>query len=325
MYDGGEVDVNDKNSIGRNKGDKSLIESDWTDTPTESQAQRPSNTALSSPPIEGDDAEDEEDLMAAYPPQSDKAQPESRRNEMGPDRQGDAVPDMSDQHNNKRKPYAMGGAIKMADDDQDLLMSDEPDGDHSEEPSSSYDESHDYGTRSGDPSEVDPHTGESESDMLQRHAMERASFAKGGPINPKLAESKKMPPMPDEDEDDATSLVGEIMSKRKKMADGGEVDGSESLANEIIAKRNSQPGARQNKRIGGSSDDQADLNRNSRESLNQEDQMSFNAGKKELYDDDQISAQPRDSNEKGDSKEADEENEHDGSIVSQIMKKRKKA
>lgn len=78
--------------------------------------------------------------------------------------------------------------------------------------------------------------------------------------------------------------------KAKRMADGGEVD----------------------------------LEANSEESPNNEDQMSFEANGKEQYDLDQLDEQPLDSNETGDAREEDEENDHDDSIVGQIKRKAKK-
>jgi hypothetical protein len=139
--------------------------------------------------------------------------------------------------------------------------------------------------RSGDPSEVSPHTGETEQDMMRRHAMERASFASGGEVtNPKLQQSHLEP-------DESDSLVQEIMKgrQRKKMADGGQVD----------------------------------LEGNSEEDLNNEDQMSYQAGGKEQYDLRQLNKQPMDSNEDGDSREEDEENINDKSDVEQIRRKMK--
>jgi len=85
------------------------------------------------------------------------------------------------------------------------------------------------------------------------------------------------------------SIADRIMQKRKMMAEGGEVD----------------------------------LAKNSEEDLNNEDQMSFDAGLKEQYDVDQISPQPMDSNEKGDSRESDAENMHDDDMIEQIRKRLK--
>ncbi len=83
------------------------------------------------------------------------------------------------------------------------------------------------------------------------------------------------------------SVADKIM-KKKMMADGGEVD----------------------------------LQDNADEHLNEEDDMSYDAARKKTYfDDSQISEQPEDSNEHGDSEEADSENEHD--MISKIRSKMK--
>ena len=91
--------------------------------------------------------------------------------------------------------------------------------------------------------------------------------------------------------DESDSLVQEIMrGRKKKMADGGQVD----------------------------------LEGNSEEDLNNEDQMSFQAGLKEQYDLRQLSKQPSDSNEDGDSRESDSENINDEGDIAQIRRKMKK-
>lgn len=89
------------------------------------------------------------------------------------------------------------------------------------------------------------------------------------------------------DDERSSSIAEAIMRKRKMMAEGGQVD----------------------------------LEENSEESLNNEDQMSFEAGDKEQYDLSQLSSQPEDSNEKGDSREAATSDKHD--MISQIRAKMK--
>jgi hypothetical protein len=86
------------------------------------------------------------------------------------------------------------------------------------------------------------------------------------------------------------SVADHIMSKRRMMADGGEVD----------------------------------LQNNSDEQLNDEDQLSFQAPrKKTYYDDSQMSAQPEDSNMKSDPEEMDSHDEHD--MIKNIRLKMKKS
>lgn len=85
------------------------------------------------------------------------------------------------------------------------------------------------------------------------------------------------------------SIAESIMAKGKKMASGGMVD----------------------------------LNANSEESPNMEDKYSFEANGKEQYDLDQLSGQPKDSNEHGDSREMSHENMDDESLVDAIRAKLK--
>lgn len=75
--------------------------------------------------------------------------------------------------------------------------------------------------------------------------------------------------------------------ENRRMASGG------SVADKIRRKRMAAGG-------------QVSLEDNSREDLNNEDQMSYRAGLKEQYDDSQISSQPGDSNEHGDDIDSDE-------------------
>ena len=107
---------NDSNETGRNSGNKSLKDGDWTDNPTVEQAQRPSQTKLSQPKGVGSDAmamrqrdmhDDEEDLGDSIYPESDRAQPIARDNEVGASSSGSDVSDMERQHNNKRAAYEM--------------------------------------------------------------------------------------------------------------------------------------------------------------------------------------------------------------------------
>lgn len=283
MPDESHADAHDQGRSGK----KALHDADWTGRPTVAQAQRPSPHPLSQPPgrsLMGSDEED--DLIESIGPGSPEQQPASRYDEEGPNRKGPAVSDMQRQHNNQRPPYAHGGIANKAPHQMGM----EHPGDDA--PDASMLESHDYGMEAGNPDETHPHTGETESDMLRRHATELAHFAHGGPagpMNPKLHESQ-MEPMED------MSMAKEIMHKRKlshggsMMAEGGEVD----------------------------------LERNSEEDLNNEDQMSYEAGKKEQYDLRQLKSQPKDSNEKGDAREEAEENQHDKSEVAQIRSKMKK-
>lgn len=112
-------------------------------------------------------------------------------------------------------------------------------------------------------------------------------FAEGGQVNPDLEESKKELTASDfmEDDERAESIAEAIMQKRRKFADGGMVD----------------------------------LEANSEEDPNEFYGENSDAAGEEQYDDGQISPQPGDSNETGDSREDESENKLD--MVSRIRAK----
>ena len=310
--------------------------------------------------------DDEADFGDRIYPETDRAQPVARDDEEEASKQGKDPSDMARQHSNGKPPYmkasenqysedeseedmnkiqsppgryADGGEVEMEpedsgmelderDDEGNLLSSDFPSGPHNKQPPGEYDAINDHDDISDGLDEESPHTGETEQDMLRRHADERAKFAKGGEINPKLEQSKLEP-------EEGESLVKEIMGKRKRMAgggltddisqlaplammamaDGGEVDEDEdedeSVAQSIRRRKKMADGG------------QVDLNNNSRESLNDEDDMSFEAGLKEQYDDSQISPQPLDSNLKGDPRVDPNYAYRDTSVVKAIRRKMK--
>lgn len=118
---------NDSKMVSHNSGNKAAHNDSWTDRSTVEQAQRPSKTPLSRPALRGSDAfsvryrdEIDEDLkrMSSMPPESDKAQPPSRYNEEGPDRQGPSTPSLL------MKKMAEGGMINdevsMQDAEDDM-------------------------------------------------------------------------------------------------------------------------------------------------------------------------------------------------------------
>lgn len=99
-----------------------------------------------------------------------------------------------------------------------------------------------------------------------------------------------------------------------KYAHGGEIeDHYDSIADHVMAKMRAKYAE------GG----MVDLNANSEEAPNYAYMDNHDAYMKEQYDLDQLSPQPEDSNEKGDSREDDSENEHDADVVSAIRRKMK--
>lgn len=130
------------------------------------------------------------------------------------------------------------------------------------------------------------------------------------------------------DRDAVNRHHSEDISDALLMADGGNVsleqstmDDTDSIADAIIAK------LREAKLIKSYADGgMVDLEDNARESNNVEDQLSYNALRKENYSESAAldTEQPEDSNETGDSRETDSENVHDRPIVEEIMRRKKR-
>lgn len=141
------------------------------------------------------------------------------------------------------------------------------------------------------------------------------------------ADDSEDQPQSEEEMEHEDSIAAAIMSKKERqaslqsdsdmdkmvrMARGGEIleDSPDILSHDSIHSDDS---------------DQADLRRNAEEDANEEDQLSFNALRKENYNESEGLNQldhPRDSNLKGDEEESDSENQHDR--VSRIMSKMNK-
>lgn len=232
---------------------------------------------------------DEEDhLMKSDAPAAYDAQPPKHDDEEGPDLQGPQVPDMADEHSNGRKPYAKGGMAEYGDRlEYDALEHPahlEEDDDQMSPSEDEFMANHfaEGGTASNPASRLDAGYGK----VIMK--------ARGGQVSPD-----------DEIQDeDHSSVAAAIMAKRKMMAEGGDVIGShDSIFTFPKAS-------------------QADLSRNADEDANEEDQLSFNALRKENYDEsdalDQLD-QPEDSNLKH--VEPADEDDHDR--VSAIRKRMK--
>jgi len=350
---------NDSKSVGRNSGDKALKDSQWGDDPTVRQAQKPSPTKLSQPKQRGSDAfsgrnsemhDDEADMTRRIKPETDRAQPVSRDNEYGPNRQGTPVPDMAAQHNNKKAPYnkeiedqyaidvananmkkaqsyAAGGRVEMEpkdhgdeleerDDEMNMQMDLAP-GKHGEQPASWRDEVDADGSGNDVP------------DMEREHSNGRKPYYMGGQTSGSA------------DEDSAVgryarggNIADEIMRKRKMMAEGGmlsedEMDTADNAEDGedtrmVYAKSSGGSGSSDMDKMRMMADGgQVDLEGNSEEDLNNEDQMSYKAGLKEQYDLSQLGDEPEDSNEKGDDREDFAENIHDDDMISEIRRRMK--
>ena len=322
----------------RNSGNKQPKNDSWTDSPTITQAQ--SNSGRMVKPIAGPRMvpsnafstrlyDKEGNLQESAKPGPYGAKPESDENEVGADRQGLDVSDMASEHNNGKRPYnkaiedqyaadvaeanmkrdssyAQGGPVmqpkdhgtelKERDEEAHLMIGVDPSEDEGRSMADGLDEE-------------DDRQGPAVSDMEDEHSTHRKPYAGGGEISDDEAnidDDMELNPAHDkhtmddsedqpEDEEEiehADSVAAAIMSKRKKMAEGGEVD----------------------------------LSINADEEPNHEDEMSFQALKKENYSEtaglDDLGDQPHDSNLTGDDEEHDSENAHD--MVSKIRAKMQK-
>lgn len=330
MADGGKVEISakdedrpmpdeshaDRGSQSRNSGNKPSKNDDWEDKSTIEQAQRPSPTKLSQPKPMGSDSfskrdktmrDQEEDFIDSTPPESDRAQPQSRYDEEGPNRQGPEVSDMQKQHNNKRSAYekqveheyaqdiasaemkkaqklAYGGPVmepkdsgielSERDDESDMQSRLSP-ASPSTQPPSKYDE------------EDADSFGNPVPDMERQHNNGRPPYYKGGNIEREMMDQ----PEPEADEEKHTSIAAAIMAKRKKMFDGGRVD-----------------------------DDMVDIDQNGEEEPNRYYHQNEDYVLKENYDKDMDGvSQPMDSNEQNDVLDDEDENNRD--MISKIQQK----
>ena len=242
--------------------------------------------------------EDERHLMDSEDPSEDEGAGNARnRNELGPNRQGDEVPDMEDQHNSGRKPYFMGGpAVKkdhphlMFEDDEDNM-----DGDMEMNPAHDHwsgDDSSDQGDMDKD---ADFYDNDKWDDSSEPNSIAAAIMSRRKGVDPEVGS-----------ESDTDEMA--------RMAEGGvagdAIGESDSLFD--FAKRRKPSAIRSHDSIYSDDSSQADMRRNHDEDANEEDQLSFNALRKENYNSSNLDVEnPKDSAQMGDSEETDSENEHD--------------
>lgn len=301
------ADEQDMSELSRNRGDKPAREDNWTDQPTVKQAQKPSITRLSQPRIVGSDAfsvrrredvEQDKDAMDSMAPSSPKDQPQARDNEEEATKHGDEVPALH------MKRMAEGGKINDRVSMRDAEM------DEVEHPE---------GLESDD-DDMSP----SEDEIMSNHMQ---ALARGGEVSPE----------PEEEMEHHDSIAAAIMARRDRlhqMIDSGSMDEDHAAADHMASGGSVESGSRDmNYADGGEingmdsiyahpDEDQADLRRNAEEDANMEDQSSYDALRKENYSEseglDELDS-PRDSAQKGDSREEDEENKHD--MISSIRNK----
>jgi hypothetical protein len=230
--------------------------------------------------IQEREREDEAHLMSMEEPSEDEGRADAMsRNEMSPNRHGDEVPDMEDEHSTGRKPYAGGGRI--GDDIENM--------DHDMELNPAH------GKYSKDDSEDQP----SEEEHEERYnSIAAACMARMQQRAQQYSDS-------DIDEQMRLASGGSVESGSRDMnyAEGGEIL-KHSNSSDIKSKRS----------IDSDDSSQVDLSRNADEDANEEDQLSYNSLRKENYNESEGLAkldQPRDSNLKGDSEEDESENKYD--------------
>ncbi len=289
LYDGGLVDTNDKNEISRNKGKKASQQDKWTDRPTKAQAQKPSRTPLSEP------------KMA----ESGVIRTTLRRNEHDlmhtiPPESPKAQPThtLDEERPNRSGPkvhpmkmMAKGGEIDLEDEDHDA-----------QEHHASEDSEYGGNAENDDAPEDSPLAGLTDEETQPVDEFMAGHFAKGGHIP--------------EDEDNYAddghhdSIAAAIMARRDRLHD--EIDSG--AHDEDLAAAYAEGG-------------EVDLAHNAEEEPNNEDQMSFEALKKENYSEsdglDDLD-QPTDSNEHGDEREDETHDKNDrvSSIRSKMKSKR---
>lgn len=307
----------DKLMESHNEAKKALLNSGWTDRPTERQAQANNGRMvkpIKQPRMVPSDAfstrlrDEEADLEMSAKPGPYGEQPSRHDDEEGPDRQGPDNVDKAKPHSGP-KAYAKGGKIEKSDYNKPMheaikhpnaLSHDEMDLEDSESPSE-------------DEGSANAHMRDEEGQNRQ------------GPMH------KKMPPHylasrmyhddeANEDHDEEMNAAsfaegGHIGESQDNYADDGEHD---SIAAACMARRD-----RLHAEIDSGAHDldeaammaeggEVDLSINHDEEPNNEDQMSFQALKKENYNSSNLDVeQPEDSNLMGDSEEDESENKHD--------------
>ena len=211
--------------------------------------------------------------------------------------------DPGDEDDDGKALMAQGGRMEPRDNHEELIERDDEAHLQSEE-APSEDEGSSEAHSLNEDDEMGHNSGR--IDMEDEHSNGRKPYAQGGNVDM----HKEMDDQPDDEAqmEHAASIAAAIMAKRAHkqfMAIGG------------IASKDS---------IDSDDSSQVDLSRNADEDANEEDQLSFNALRKENYSESaglKKLDQPSDSNETNDPREDESENKHDKSIVSKIMKKRK--
>lgn len=263
---------------------------------------------------------------------SKKAFDENVKSEMDagkPQKQSLAIAYSVKRQAGKKKKMASGGKVDISAHDESRPM---PDDLHADKASAMRQEDRPRGDvpidfASEKRASIDGPVTSEEMDMIREYRRGKM-MAEGGEIS---ALDEHMSGI-----DDAASMRDEhmLMGKRPSMmaerraggkypdADSARTDRDEDMLEQSLPEDEYSKKGRINYADGG----EVDLSRNADEDPNYEDDLSFNALRKENYSEsaglDELDS-PMDSGQHGDEREIDSEDEHDGRLVSKIRSKMK--
>ena len=330
MYaEGGEISANnekrpmpeneyfDREEVSRNAHRRDNGADGWTDNPTIKQAQKNNGREvlrIKHPKMVPSDVfstrlrDEEDDLQMSAKPGPYGEQPPRHDDEEGPNRQGPRVPDMEDEHSTRRKPYAKGGKVEQSDYSHrpNKYEDDLTDIPPSEDEGSAMAHSHnEEGPDRQGPDISDHEQPHSEHDRMFRDNEHTQPDDMNPADHPNADEHSDDQPEDESQLMHEASIAAAIMAKRRRFARGGAILSEDSMET--------------------TDDDQADVLRNAEEDANMEDKASFDALRKENYDEEDALRQadnPSDAAMHGDEEEMSSHDSHD--MVSEIRRKMKK-
>jgi len=329
MAEGGEISAHDEKrpmpndayhdskEVHHNEQKKPLMHTNWTNAPEDKMAQKPKIQPLSQPKMVQSSV-----IKAKRQGQSDEipsshinskladierhlqemAKPESESHPQDWTKEEDAKkmgksPDMAPEHSTHKKPYAKGGMIESSDEHphENKYMDDIEDLTPSHDEGDMYAEEHDE--------EGQNRQGPAVPDMEHPHnKYQRKLYAQGGEVD--IHHDMMEQPEDEEQEEHQNSIAAAVMARMKRK--------QESMSGD--------PGYPVKMAEGG----EVDLSRNADEDPNIEDDLSFEALKKENYSEseglDELD-RPEDEQMHNDPREDHESDKHD--MVESIRRKMK--
>lgn len=184
-----------------------------------------------------------------------------------------------------------GTSLRLRNQEDDLLISAKPNNGPQEEPPTVDDEE---GADRQGPDVPALHMKKmAEGGEIEKPRMKLPMEEMPEESRPRLDHDQMDIPDEEQEEEHHSSIAAAIMAKRRRMADGG------ILSHDSIYTSDAE---------------QSDLSRNADEDANEEDQLSFNALRKENYSESPALAEaehPEDSNLHGDPREDEESDKHD--------------